>query len=254
MKILFFFVPLVVCAQSDAGLPLGRALFRSNCAFCHGLTAEGGRGPNLVSAPLHHGDTDADLKNVIQNGVPGSTMPAFTEMPADDIDNLVLFLRSLSRGIVKRASVPGDPQQGRASYTKNGCPACHRVGNEGSVYGPDLTRIGAARSVEYLRESLVKPSADIPPDYEGVTVVTKDGRRIEGVRLNEDTFTVQLRTPAQKVVSFLKDDLKQVGYNAKSPMPSYDRLSKTDLDSVVAYLTTLQGSGNGAAKESEVRR
>jgi cytochrome c oxidase cbb3-type subunit 3 len=254
VKTLFLFLPLVLYAQSDAGLSQGRALFRGNCAFCHGLTAEGGRGPNLVSAPLHHGEADADLKSVILNGVPGATMPSFSEMPADDVDNLVLYLRSLSRGVVKRKTVPGDPQQGRAVYAKNGCPACHRIGNEGSVYGPDLTRIGSSRSLEYLRESLVNPTADIQPEYEGVTAVTKDGRRIVGVRINEDTFTLQLRTPAQKFVSFSKDGLREVVNEKKSLMPAYDRLSPADLENLVAYLAGQTGTATGAVKESETKR
>jgi cytochrome c oxidase cbb3-type subunit III len=254
VKTLLLFLPLVVYAQSDAGLPQGRALFRGNCAFCHGLTAEGGRGPNLVSAPLHHGEADADLKGVIRNGVPGTTMPAFSELAADDLDNLLLYLHSLSRGAGKRKTVPGDPQQGRAVYAKNGCPACHRIGDEGSVYGPDLTRIGSSRSIEYLRESIVNPSADIQPEYEGVTAVTRDGRRMVGVRINEDTFTLQLRTSAQNFVSFSKDDLREVTYEKKSLMPAYNRLSPADLENLVAYLAGQQGPATGAVKESEEKR
>ena len=81
---------------------------------------------------------------------------------------------------------------------------------EGSVYGPELTRIGAGRSAEYIRESIVNPSADIPEEYEGVTVVTRDGKRITGVRINEDTFTVQLRDPSQNFRMFQKDEVREV--------------------------------------------
>ncbi len=249
--ILLFSAALTAYAQSDAGISQGRALFRSNCAFCHGLTAEGGRGPNLVSAPLHHGEAEADIKGVIRNGVPGTTMPAFSEMAAEEVDNLVVYLRSLAKGVEKRKTAPGDPKQGQAVYAKNGCSGCHRIGIEGSVYGPDLTRIGASRSLEYLRESIVHPSADIQPDYEGVTVVTKDGRRVTGVRINEDTFTVQLRTPAQKFVGFSKDGLREVVYEKKSLMPAYDRLSDKDLENLLAYLASLQGSARGTVKEAE---
>jgi putative heme-binding domain-containing protein len=243
-----------VYAQSDARLSQGRALFRGNCAFCHGLTAQGGRGPNLVSAPLHHGEADADLKAVISNGVPGTTMPAFSELPPDDVDGLVLFLRSLSKGAVKRTAIPGDPRQGRAVYAKNGCSGCHRIGSEGSVYGPDLTRIGSSRSLEYLRESIVNPSADIPEDYEGVTAVTTDGRRIVGVRINEDTFTLQLRTPAQKFVSFSKDELRETVNEKSSLMPAYDRLPAADLENLLAYLAAQLGPAAGTVKESETKR
>ena len=239
---LVFLFPLALCAQSDAGISQGRALFRSNCAFCHGLTALGGRGPNLVSAPLHHGDTDADLKSSIRNGVPGTPMPSFDAFSDEDLGDVVLFLRSLARGVEKKTSVAGDARSGREVYTKNGCPGCHRIGMDGSVFGPDLSRIGAARSTEYLRESIVKPSADIPPDYEGVTVVDSAGKRITGVRVNEDTFTLQLRSMSQKFISFSKQDLRSVSYEKKSLMPAYERLAPADLENLVAYLTTLTGA------------
>jgi cytochrome c oxidase cbb3-type subunit 3 len=251
VKILLWFLPLAVFAQSDAGISQGRALFRSNCAFCHGLTAEGGRGPNLVSVPLHHGEADSDLKGVIRNGVPGTTMPAFSEMGDEEIGNLVVYLRSLAKATVKRKPVPGDPTLGRAVYSKQGCPACHRIGDSGSVYGPDLSRIGASRPVEYLRDSIVHPSADIQPDYEGITVVAKDGKRLTGVRINEDTFSVQLRTMVQKFVGFSKADLREVIYEKNSLMPVYDRLPAKDLENLLAYLATLKGSAAGAVKEAE---
>lgn len=246
-----FLLPLALYGQSDAGLSQGRGLFRGNCAFCHGLTAEGGRGPNLVSAPLHHGETDEDIKTVIRKGVPGTTMPEFSGFANEEVDNLVLYLRSLSKTVEKRKPISGDVQQGRQLYAKNGCESCHRVGNQGSVYGPDLTRIGAARPVEYLRESIVHPTADIQPDYEGVTAVTRAGKRVTGIRINEDTFTLQLRTMDQKIVSYSKEDLKEVVYEKKSLMPAYERLAPTDLNNLLAYLASLQGSARGTTKEAE---
>lgn len=228
-------------------------MFRTNCAFCHGANAEGGRGPNLVAAPLHNGDADADIARVVRKGVPGSTMPAFTDMQDDEMAALIGFLRDLQKGAVRKTAVPGDAKLGRTVYAKNGCGGCHRVGGEGSVYGPDLSRIGGARSYEYLRDSIVHPSADVPEEYEGVTVVRKDGRRVTGIRVNEDTFTIQLRTAAQGFASFSKGDLREVVYEKKSLMPAYERMSEADLADLLAYLSTLRGPANagGAVKEAE---
>src|SRR6266851_2423319 len=85
------------------------------------------------------------------------------------------------------AAGAGDPIKCRQVYQRSGCAACHRIGVEGSVFGPELSRIGAGRSAEYIRESILNPSADIPEGYAGVTVITKDGKRVIGVRINEDT-------------------------------------------------------------------
>jgi putative heme-binding domain-containing protein len=134
----------------------------------------------------------------------------------------------------------GDPENGRRMYARHGCSGCHQIGSQGSTYGPDLTRIGGARSVKYLEESIVDPNADIPADYHGVTVVTKEGSRVVGVRANEDSFTVQLKLQSQEFRSFVKDDVKEVIHMKESLMPAYKGMPKNVLDDLVAYLTTLK--------------
>src|SRR4051794_24120864 len=82
--------------QNEQDIAEGKALFRSNCAFCHGLTGGGGRGPSLASGRLLHGSTATEIKNVIHDGVPGTTMPAFTQFEPAELDALATFVRTLS--------------------------------------------------------------------------------------------------------------------------------------------------------------
>ncbi|HKX00796.1 MAG TPA: c-type cytochrome [Bryobacteraceae bacterium] len=237
--------------QSANDLADGKTTFRSNCGFCHGLTGGGGRGPALASGRFLHGSTDEDLKNVILNGVPGTTMPSF-EFEKDELARLIAYIRSLSTGAVKAEPVPGDAVKGSAVYERSGCAGCHQIGLEGSVFGPDLTRIGAGRSAEYIRESLINPSADIPDEFNGVTVVTRDGKRITGIRINEDTFTVQLRDASQKFRMFEKDEVKSVTHETKSLMPAYSSLPNDDLQNLLAYLDSLRGDLNAGAGVQKV--
>jgi putative heme-binding domain-containing protein len=243
--------------QTEVDLADGKATFRSNCAFCHGLTGGGGRGPALSSGRFVHGSADDDIKNVIRGGVPGTTMPSF-EFEKDELDHLVAYVRTLSASTGKASAAPvmGDAAKGRQVYERSGCAGCHRTGTAGSVFGPELTRIGAGRSPEYIRESIVNPSADIPEEYAGVTVVTRDGKRITGVRINEDTFTVQLRDASQSFRMFQKDEVQQVIHDTKSLMPAYSALSQDDLQNLLAYLDGLRGdlnAGAGVKKEKGVR-
>jgi putative heme-binding domain-containing protein len=248
---LFHLAALAVCPlgliASSGDLEQGKAIFRSNCAFCHGLTGRGGRGPNLVS------QFNNNMKEIVRNGIPGTTMPAFRDFEEADLERLELFIRHLAGGDVKPEVVNGDPESGRRIYVRNGCASCHRIGGEGSIYGPDLTRIGSARPVDYLRESILKPSLDIPTEYEGVTVVTQDGKRTTGVRVNEDTFTVQLRDLTQNFRLFQKDETQQVIHEKNSLMPAYDKLTAQELDDLLAYLKGLRGeiAGGGDVKKPE---
>jgi len=75
-----------------------------------------------------------------------------------------------------------------------------------------------------------------------VRAVTRDGKIINGRRLNEDTYTVQLLDDQEKLVSLTKADLREYAILTASPMPSYkDRLTESELADVVAYLLSLKG-------------
>ena len=121
------------------------------------------------------------------------------------------------------------------------------MNGQGSIFGPELTRIGASRSIEYLRESIVKPSADIPETFQGVTAVQKDGKRVRGIRLNEDTFSLQVRDPSQKVRMFDKGELREVVNETESLMPPYSKMAAVDLDNLVAYLASLRAPVDSSA-------
>ena len=51
-----------LAAQNGDPLEDGKALYRSNCAFCHGLTGGGGRGPALAQGNFVHGSTAAEIR------------------------------------------------------------------------------------------------------------------------------------------------------------------------------------------------
>jgi putative heme-binding domain-containing protein len=240
-------------ASPPASVEQGRAVYRSNCAFCHGLTGRGGRGPNIAIAQLNQGNRDEDLRRVVTEGVPGTSMPAFPRMEPHEMEELIAFIRHLQGSGAPPERVAGDPRRGRQLYVKTGCPTCHRVGEEGSDYGPDLSRAGAARSVEYLAHSITDPSGEIPENYEGVSVMTRDGRRLTGIRINEDTFTVQIRDISQKIHMFDKAELKEVIHEKKSLMPAYQSLAKRDLDDMLAYLVSLRGAVRTGSEVKEVK-
>jgi cytochrome c oxidase cbb3-type subunit 3 len=219
----------------------GKAIFRSNCAFCHGVTGEGGRGPSLVTTRILQGTSDTDLKTIVRKGIAGTSMPAFDSIEGDDLEKLVAHIRSLASSGAKSAPVSGDSKHGAQIYAKSACEACHVIGALGGAFGPNLTRIGVARSAEYIRQSIMEPSADIPAEFEGVTVVTAKDRKLTGVRINEDTFSIQLRLQNGQFGLFKKSDLKSIAYEKKSLMPAYDKLPAADLQDLLAYLDTLRG-------------
>ena len=74
-------------------------------------------------------------------------------------------------------------------------------------------------------------------------MVTGDGKRLTGVRLNEDMLSIQLRDHSGRLHSFLKSELRELHKDwGKSPMPSYrNALTDAELEDLVAYLVSLRG-------------
>ena len=100
----------------------------------------------------------------------------------------------------------------------------------------------AAHAAAVRRQSIVDPSTDIPEDYRGVSIVTLDGKHITGVRVNEDTFSIQLRLQNDKFALYRKSNLRSVEGEKTSLMPAYQKLAPNDLQDLRSYLDTLRGS------------
>lgn len=228
----------VVIAQSPTDLARGEKLYLTQCAMCHGPNGEGGSGPTLARPTLRQAPDDEALRTVIRSGIAGTGMPG-TRLVDAELRDLAAYVGKL--GQVTPTVLPGDKQRGAALYARD-CASCHMIAGRGGAFGPDLTGIGARRSPQHLRESLTNPAADVPRGYAFVRVVTRDGKTLTGVRVNEDTFSLQFRDKQDVLHSVWKAELREFKKELrKSPMPSYrGLLSAAELDDVVAYLASLQ--------------
>jgi len=220
----------------------GQQLFRARCALCHGYDGTGGRGSSLAQLKLRRVGDDASLFDAIRNGIPGTEMPSVWALSDAETWRIVGYVRSLARS----PSPPpkGDAERGRALYEgKGGCPACHVVAGKGEASGPELSDIGLRRGPTHLREALEHPAAARPDGFLIVRVRARDGSEVVGTRLNEDTFTIQLRDLEGRFHSFRKAELAELEKQRDvSPMPAYTGvLTPAELDDLVAYMAALRG-------------
>ena len=218
----------------------GEQLYLSQCSICHGQRGEGGRGSSLNRPRLRQAPDDETLERVIRRGIAGTGMPSswLTEQEAPLV---AAYVRKL--GPVNAGRVAGDARRGEVVFGgKGGCGRCHTVNGHGGAFGPDLTAIGDRRGAAHLRESIVNPGADISPGYFEIRAVTREGSAVTGVRVNEDSFSIQLRDAAGKMHSMWKSELKSLDKDLKkSPMPRYAEgfFAASELDDLVAYLAQL---------------
>jgi cytochrome c oxidase cbb3-type subunit III len=254
MKIFFIWalaLPLHLCLGQPAEDPLraltpadlanGKRLFGGQCAPCHGITGGGGKGANLAVPRLKHAADNQELVAVIRGGIEGTGMLEAWQLNESELIQVAGYVRSL--GSVAASAIPGDPAKGRAIYEARGCSGCHIVAGNGSSLGPELTEVGARRGAAYLRKKLVDPSEETPDGFVIARAVTHDAREVRGIRVNEDSFTIQIKDAANRFHSFRKSELVQLEKDStRSLMPAFAAtLSPAELDDLVAYLASLRG-------------
>jgi len=217
----------------------GMSLYRRQCGECHALDATGYRGPNLI-AYMANGAADEAMFQVIRKGVPGTEMPQ-SNRPDHEILQIIAYLRNIGTVAPAEPMPAGNLANGQQIFAKQ-CQTCHRVAGKGGRLGPDLSRIGAARTHAALVREIRNPHEWIPPAYETVTIVTKNGQKIRGIKKNEDAFSVQVMDMRERIQGYLKSNA-EVTLEKTSLMPAFDakRLPDSDLTDLVGYLSTLRG-------------
>jgi cytochrome c551/c552 len=173
------------------------------CTACHGLgtrapnllTDEGGGGPIGVRCGSRQPGKSCKTYLFESLTAPGSYVVTGYEPIMPDVSRtlspqqiwaLVAFLESLGGNVdVTGSDIPPEtkaapgagPGGGTAGLAGGstdpmaiirggGCLGCHKVGTEGGVIGPDLTRIGSRLSAAQLREGILAPDARIARGYE----------------------------------------------------------------------------------------
>ena len=216
----------------------GQLLFARQCSVCHGEGGAGGEvGPDLTTGDFQHTSTDAGLFNLISEGIPNTAMMGINATRTDQsVWQIVTYLRSVSGG--ERVAVAGNASAGERLLRGRGdCSGCHLIDGEGGRQGPELSTIGDRRSPDELLSDLVDPDERVQPRWWTMRVTHLDGTRVEGLRMNEGTFSVRILDADDNLWSFEKRDLRESERIETSSMPAYaGTLTEGELEDLVAYL------------------
>ncbi len=163
----------------------------------------------------------------------------FGELPELGADREKLIAKWKSR-ITPAALEAADASRGRAVFKKT-CAACHLLFGEGGKIGPDLTGSNRA-NLDYLLLNSVDPSYDVPAAYKMVSILTVDGRAVNGVLAEEDGTRVVLKTVEKPRLVIAKSDIEERMISKKSMMPDgqLEALKNQEVIDLIKYLRTTE--------------
>lgn len=135
-----------------------------------------------------------------------------------DVEFSLEFVQRLAGEVMEA----GDAAKGRQVYQAKlaNCSACHKIAGQGGDVGPDLSIIGAGRTLEALIESVLWPNRQVREGFMSVRVLTIEGHLFVGYSVKETDDEFHLRDPSTGEIRKIRvDDIEEVS-EAGSLMPS----------------------------------
>lgn len=137
-------------------------------------------------------------------------------------------------------------ENGQKMFAATRCIVCHRFAGDGGATGPDLTQLAGRFNLEALTEAIMDPSKVISDQYKGSTVVTTDGKTINGRIVSENDEQISVLTDPEdstKIVDIPKSDIDETLPSKVSIMPA-DLLKPLNKDEVLDLLAYLLSRGD----------
>lgn len=134
------------------------------------------------------------------------------------------------------ATMAGDAARGRALFEKS-CASCHKLAGIGNNFGPNLAAL-TDKSPQSLLVSLLDPNRAVEAKYRGYNVVTRDGRVLTGLIVQESSSAITLAGADGRTTELLRKEIDELRDSGKSFMPEgLERdLTPQDVADVLAFV------------------
>jgi PQQ-dependent dehydrogenase (methanol/ethanol family) len=179
------------------------------------------------------------LRELIQNGIQGTGMPAF-DLPPNELDAIVALVHSFNWQAAD-SNVPSDSVAGERFFFGQGqCASCHMVAGKGKPIGPDLSNIGREKTVDELQTAILHPKPHATAGYDLVTVKLRSGQTIRGFARGRSNFDIRLEDLDGNFHVFQQAQILSIEDEQQSWMPPLPADSP-ELPNLIAYLSRQTG-------------
>ena len=130
---------------------------------------------------------------------------------------------------------------GRELFRTASCISCHKMGDAGNAFGPELAKLEAKMTPLEITKHILEPSLKIDEKYRSTTLLTDDGRSITGLVVEETPTEVAIvENPVAKAdpVRIKKSNIDERSTSPVSIMPKglLDKLTRDEVLDLIAYV------------------
>ena len=132
---------------------------------------------------------------------------------------------------------------GRELFRTASCVSCHKMGDAGNAFGPELAKLEAKMTPLEITRHILEPSLKIEEKYRSTTLLTDDGRSITGLIVEETPTEVAIvENPVAKAdpVRIKKSNIDERSTSPVSIMPKglLDKLTRDEVLDLIAYVSS----------------
>lgn len=158
--------------------------------------------------------------------------------PRPEIKKWTLDELAAAVGEIKR---PVDKERGKKLYAEAQCIRCHRHGERGIPFGPDLQHVAARFGTREILQSIVEPSKVIDDKYHTLTLETSGGLTATGFLVGGNAETLFVASDPLRPTTFQRIPRKEITsrkLSPLSPMPegALNGLTAEEVYDLVGYL------------------
>ncbi|MEW6304014.1 MAG: PVC-type heme-binding CxxCH protein [Verrucomicrobiota bacterium] len=186
------------------------------------------------------------LDNLVKERLAAAKLPEFTERlarltkdipPLDGEKQKLIDQRRTRYDNAKTSSARGE------KVFQTACAACHQIGGQGGLVGPQLDGIGN-RGLDRVLEDILDPNRNVDHAFRSHTIVLNDGDVVTGLPRREEGELLILADSTGKEISVPKNKIKERRESDLSLMPDNlgESLKPAEFNDLLAYLLNQRGT------------
>ncbi len=155
------------------------------------------------------------------------------------------------KALMAEVAEKGNARRGEEIFRReeNSCLKCHALAGAGGQVGPELSDVGSVSPVDYLLNSVVTPELAVKELYQMMTVLTTDGRIVQGIIVDQDDQRVKLKDAEGKEFSLTNAEIeeKKMG-GSLMPKGLPNLMTRQEFVDLIRFLSELGKPGDYARK------